>query len=347
MSVRWRKNRTGSKTAFIDITIPGFERIRSCTGIRSDQPEAKARAQEYHDRKTASLWRQAKYKERPRRTWDEAVVQWLKEHPHKKSLAKDIEHLRWLDHYLGGKWLDEIDRDMVETAMLDKEAEGRAPSTINRYAAVARSILRTACMEWSWIAKAPHIRMRQEAGGRIRWLTRDEVDMLLGELAVTAPHVADAVSFTLATGLREQNVARLRWDQINFSKLALYVYATKNGEALGTPLNSDAMAVLMRRKDIHATHVFSYAGRPVARFNNSAWRKAIGRAGIRDMHWHDLRHTWASWMVQAGCPLEVLQKLGGWKKMDMVLRYAHFSTDSLAGYAELSARDRPLLRAVK
>lgn len=47
---------------------------------------------------------------------------------------------------------------------------------------------------------------------------------------------------------------------------------------------------------------------------------------------------------KSGCPLEML---GGWKKMGMVMRYAHFSTDSLAGYAELSTRDRPILRAVK
>ena len=53
-----------------------------------------------------------------------------------------------------------------------------------------------------------------------------------------------------------------------------------------------------------------------------------------DFRWHDLRHTWASWHVQAGTPLNVLKKLGGWASLDMVLRYAHLGADHLAEHAE-------------
>jgi len=49
----------------------------------------------------------------------------------------------------------------------------------------------------------------------------------------------------------------------------------------------------------------------VTRANNHAWRKALKRTGIEDFRWHDFRHTWASWHVQAGTPLNVLQELGG------------------------------------
>ncbi|WP_408605675.1 tyrosine-type recombinase/integrase [Methylosarcina fibrata] len=49
---------------------------------------------------------------------------------------------------------------------------------------------------------------------------------------------------------------------------------------------------------------------------------------------HDLRHTWASWLVQAGTPLHALQELGGWESVEMVRRYAHFSSDHLADYVE-------------
>jgi site-specific recombinase XerD len=58
------------------------------------------------------------------------------------------------------------------------------------------------------------------------------------------------------------------------------------------------------------------------------------RAGITDFRWHDLRHTWASWHIQQGTPLHVLQELGGWSDIRMVQRYAHLSTDHLAVYAE-------------
>ncbi|HET7730767.1 MAG TPA: tyrosine-type recombinase/integrase, partial [Usitatibacter sp.] len=68
--------------------------------------------------------------------------------------------------------------------------------------------------------------------------------------------------------------------------------------------------------------------------NTKAWRQALGRARIEDFRWHDLRHTWASWHVQNGTPLNVLQELGGWESPEMVRRYAHFSADHLAPYAE-------------
>ena len=68
--------------------------------------------------------------------------------------------------------------------------------------------------------------------------------------------------------------------------------------------------------------------------NTKAWRQALKRVGIEDFRWHDLRHTWASWHVQAGTPLHVLQELGGWESVEMVRRYAHLSTDHLAEYVE-------------
>jgi hypothetical protein len=63
---------------------------------------------------------------------------------------------------------------------------------------------------------------------------------------------------------------------------------------------------------------------------------ALGAAevGIENFRWHDLRHTWASWHVQAGTPLHVLQELGGWECVEMVRKYAHLSTEHLADYVD-------------
>jgi len=57
--------------------------------------------------------------------------------------------------------------------------------------------------------------------------------------------------------------------------------------------------------------------------NTKAWRNALKRADIADFRWHDLRHTWASWMIQNGTPLYDLHEMGGWKSAAMVRRYAH------------------------
>ena len=64
--------------------------------------------------------------------------------------------------------------------------------------------------------------------------------------------------------------------------------------------------------------------------NTHAWTKALEKANIRNFRWHDLRHTWASWHVQAGTPLERLQEMGGWESIEMVRRYAHLAPEHLA-----------------
>ena len=60
---------------------------------------------------------------------------------------------------------------------------------------------------------------------------------------------------------------------------------------------------------------------------------ALRRAGIDDFRFHDLRHTWASWLVQAGVPLSVLQEMGGWESIEMVRRYAHLAPNHLTEHA--------------
>jgi integrase len=72
----------------------------------------------------------------------------------------------------------------------------------------------------------------------------------------------------------------------------------------------------------------------VRQVNTKAWQLALKRAGIAEFRWHDLRHTWASWHVQAGTPLHVLQELGGWESVEMVRRYAHLSTVHLTEYVD-------------
>jgi integrase len=67
--------------------------------------------------------------------------------------------------------------------------------------------------------------------------------------------------------------------------------------------------------------------------NTKAWKNALERAGIENFRWHDLRHTWASWHVQNGTCLQELLFLGGWSSFEMVLRYAHLSSDHLRSAA--------------
>ncbi|MDP7537745.1 MAG: site-specific integrase, partial [Methylococcales bacterium] len=107
----------------------------------------------------------------------------------------------------------------------------------------------------------------------------------------------------------------------------------KARKAIGIPLNEDALAVIRQNIGNHNSYVFTRNGKPVKKAGSTAWKKALKDAGIENFRWHDLRHTWASWHVQNGTPLNILQELGGWSSYEMVLRYAHLAPEHLAEYA--------------
>jgi len=99
----------------------------------------------------------------------------------------------------------------------------------------------------------------------------------------------------------------------------------KGGEDIHVSLSEVALAMLQRQRGQHERFVFTYRGNPVRQVNTRAWRAALRRAGIKEFRWHDLRHTWASWLIQNGTPLYDLQEMGGWKSLAMAARYAHLA----------------------
>jgi len=300
---------------------------------RSARTERKREAQELHDRLKSQAWRQSVLAEQPRRQWPEAVERWLSEKSHKASLCDDIHHLRWLHAHLYDRYLDEIDRTLLDAIQAHRVEDGVSNATVNRMLEVVRGILRAAQREWGWLDAAPAIRMLPEPKRRVRWLEPSEVERLLKALP---EHLAEMVRFTLATGLRQRNVTQLEWSQVDLGRRIAWIHPdqAKARKAIAVPLNADALSVLRRQVGVHSERVFTYRGRPIGKANTRAWRNALKHAGIENFRWHDLRHTWASYHVQGGTPVHALQELGGWSNAEMVRRYAHLSADHLAQYAE-------------
>ena len=312
---------------WVDIRHKG-KRIRKSTGT-----EIKDDAQRLYDQWKHELWSQANVKSLPNKTWMDAVVRWIDESTHKRSLVTDKIHLAWLDQFLRTQTLSEIDRDLIEFIAKKKERSNVSLTTVNRILELIRAILNRAHKEWGWLDNTPVIRMRKIENKRIRWLTKQEANQLLKELP---PHLNEMASFTLATGLRESNVTQLKWAQIDLTKKHALIHAdeSKSKRPIPVPLNKQAIAILKAQIGKNQIYVFTYQGKPVTRCNNHAWQKALKRAGINDFRWHDLRHTWASWHVQNGTPLHELQQLGGWSNYETVLRYAHLSSEHLRVAAE-------------
>ncbi len=166
---------------------------------------------------------------------------------------------------------------------------------------------------------------------QIRWLTREAAQGLLEELP---PDLRDMVAFTLETGLRQSEITDLQWKAVSMAQRCLVISAQHSNKVTMVPLSDVAMTILERHHGNHPIHVFTHKGKPIACCNNRAWKNALACAGITDFRWHDLRHTWAVWHAQNGTPLQELQRLAGWSSDEMVLRYAHFSSQHSGQPAE-------------
>lgn len=325
------KQRNG--TWWLDIRAPGGQRVRRSAGTR----DRKA-AQEYHDQLKAELWRVAKLGEKAAYTFDEAALRFLAASEGQKDYAAKARHVKYWRGVFAGKAVRSLTTqqiiDALPTHVTRKHQATRVvrPATRNRYLSTIRRLLNL-CAEWGWMGPPPKLRPAKEPKVRIRWITQDEARRLL----TAAPHdwLRDLIAFALATGMRAGEILSLTWADVDLGRGVAWVTAdrAKSGKARAVPLNPEAIEVVRRRNGTHAQLVFTRNGRPQYQVDAKAFGRACAAAKITGFHFHDLRHTWASWHVQAGTPLFVLKELGGWETLEMVKKYAHMDGSHLAQFA--------------
>lgn len=349
-----------------DFVSPSGKRIR-----RSLETSDKRQAQELHDQLKAEAWRVEKLGDYPSVTFDDACLRWLQEKEHKKSLDDDKTKIEYFLEFFSGRLLSSItETDIlkatsgminrkhkevweIKVASAKKKGSKIAPykpkpatqATKDRYLAFLRSLFRAAVNDWKWIGKSPTIKVRQKKEIRVRWLTKEEATTLIQCMPDVMKPV---VMFALATGLRRSNILNLEWTQIDLQRKVAWIHPedTKGGKAIGVALNETACRVLRMQIGKHQQYVFVHTeawhradGSPTEKVrkmrvdDNTAWNTGLRRAGITNFRFHDLRHTWASWLVQAGVPLTALQEMGGWESIEMVQRYAHLAPNHLVEHA--------------
>jgi integrase len=293
---------------WLDIAPPnGGRRIR-----RSTETGNRAAAQRVHDEFKAELWK----RRRGGPTLHGALDAWAK--------GKGES-----DNYRVGKlkrlapdWpLDAIDSTKLKALIPQKK-----PGTLTRYL----NILHAAGVRLD-VEKKKGKKPKDE---RTRWLTAKEWKALRAELPAWQVPMAD---FALSTGLRQANVFRLEWGQVDLKRKLAWVHPdqAKAGKPLRVKLQPVAMRVLRAQRGKHPRWVFVSEKKPDQPPSEIkvGWKAAVKRAKILPVRWHDLRHTWASWHVMGGTPLQVLKELGGWADVRMVQRYAHLADSHIDQYA--------------
>lgn len=316
----------------------GGTRIRCSAGTTDRQA-----AQEYHDRLKADLWRQVKLSDRPDKDFGDAAVRFLRESVGQRDYDTKARHVEYWRKYFGQRSLRSLTTDEIVDALpthrihKKKAATPLANATLNRYLATIRRMLNL-CVEWNWIEKSPKLPLYAEPAVRVRWEPPEIIIQLIG--AMSTQWMRDAATVAVMTGMREGELLGLRPRQIDVAQRSTHVTSegAKSGYARAVPLNDDALAVLERRLKLGHRWVFTRdnpRGEPkhIAQHDSWIFNQACEAVGIQDFHWHDLRHTWASWHVQRGTPLMVLKELGGWETLEMVQKYAHLAPSHLAAHA--------------
>lgn len=262
-------------------------------------------------------------------TFNDAAIRWLDEKEHKRSLSTDVMILDWFRPLIGDYSLSDITRDRVEL-LRQAKLEDCTKSTVNRYMALLRSILKAARDDWEWIDKIPKVPMYPTTTREPRFLTFSQFILMVKQLP---EHLAGPAWFGVSTGMRTQAIQSLQWDWISRDGVRFPPKVMKNGRWLTIPLSITAWNVLATQFSVSgkgATVFVNHVGCPwTEKFTTKAWHKAAKKAGLEGVTFHDLRHTWASWKLQAGVPEHVVMALGGWESREAFKIYARFSTSSL------------------
>jgi integrase len=258
-----------------------------------------------------------------------------------------------------GKWkhkgLPEITTEFVEDWKVARLAEGLAPATVLRDVAALSGVLSRAVK----MGKLPGNPVRNvdkpriDRRPKVRYLNTDEEGRLRTALSVRdeeaiaarisanewrrarsrdplpAPerfsdHLTPAVLLSINTGLRRGEMLALSWTDIDLKERLLTVRgaSAKSGDTRYMPLNDEAVTLLKdwREDSTEIDRVF-----PVTTSFKTSWGALLKRAGIAKFRWHDLRHHFASRLVQAGVPLNTVRELLGHGSLAMTLRYAHLA----------------------
>ncbi|MFC1833191.1 tyrosine-type recombinase/integrase [Thermodesulfobacteriota bacterium] len=243
----------------------------------------------------------------------------------------------WADYQLA-----RITSKMIEDYKL-KRLESVAPATLNREMNTIKSLFSKA-VEWEYLKDSPAkpVKWIKTGKGSLRFLSQEEAQVFLDACKhADCLHLYPVVVVALHTGMRRGEILRLQWQDLDFKRGKINVVSnesghTKNYESRSIPMSGTVQAVLRKHpRQLHSPYVFcNEKGEPFKDVDTS-FGNALKRSGIPHFRFHDLRHTFASWLVMKGVDIRTVQELLGHKDLRMTMRYAHLAPDHMKRAVEV------------
>ena len=256
-----------------------------------------------------------------------------------------------LAHPFGHRLLNEISAENIDRWMTKQIQEKYKASTVNKHAGLLNRMLNVA-VEWEYIEKNPFdkaIIKKFPTGDHVqRFLTADEIRRLLSACSKEPhPYLYFFVKLLLLTGARSSELRLCKWNDIDLTKGELYIELSKNGRSRRIILSDSSIQELCRVREkseslgtptMASNWVFTNPKTQLPYTSMQiAFSKARKRARLDTVRIHDLRHTFASLLINNGASIYEVQKLLGHHHVSMTERYAHLFPNTLKDRAEIIA----------
>lgn len=288
-----------------------------------------------------------------RHTLAELLDRYEEVHLPKLKSARTVKaKLNWWRKAHGEKTLAAITREVI--AMARDELQGtpkqrgngpRSAADVNRTLAALSSACSFAVKELGWLDRNPLelVSKPSEKKGRVRFLSEEELPRFLQQCRESSnSQLYLAVVLALTTGARQSEVMKLHWPQIDLIRRTATLHDTKNGDSRHIPLSGEVVSLLRKLQQQQPPgedRLFpSKAGSSTHYLDlRTPFKNALKASNIVDFHWHDLRHTAASYLTMSGTTALVLSKILGHRTMAMVARYAHLAPSTVVDLGDLLA----------
>ncbi len=265
---------------------------------------------------------------------------------HRHTLLTYDKHLR---HTIGPKPFAELDNLTVNAWLRGQIAGGFKYTTINKHIFLLNRLLSTA-RHWGVITERTYFNLRIKrlpvGDYRQRFLSQEEIQTLISECRkINHPFLASFVQFLLLTGARKGEARTAKWSDIDLASSIWHVPVSKNGRSRRIILSSNARDTLDEIRAVSerlhlptakSDYIFiNPKSRTCYNGFHAAFYKARAAAGLDDVRIHDLRHTFASVLINRGVSLYEVQELLGHCSAQMTQRYAHLQPNHLQARTEI------------
>lgn len=251
--------------------------------------------------------------------------------PTKRGQRQELQRIRMLrSHPIAGRVAGEL-TTMDFADLRDELSPGRKPNTVRLYLSLCQHVYRIAISEWGFSTMSnplAGLRKPEVDDARDRRVSAAELELITAAIQeLRAPWFKWLFFFVILCPQRRGEILRTRWSDVDFERRRLLIILGKDGKPRYAPLSPDAIKLLEHMPRSEDGRLFPLSANAV----NMCWKGILKKTGIKDLHWHDLRHEGTSrYALILGKDIFKLKVVSGHKDIRSLERYVNHSAEDVA-----------------